>query len=75
MKESSNQAGDCYGNGQMIKTQSYMTQMKKECEIKHDQQNINCKKKLKIGKKESFQQELQMKRSKSWDVNNRTTTK
>ena len=56
---------------QMVKTQSFSARLKKECEINHQKQVNGCKKKFKIGQKE----ELKMKRSKSWDVNNRASTK
>jgi hypothetical protein len=49
--------------------------LKNECEIKHKKQASGCKKKLKIDQKGSYKQELQMKRSKSWDVNKGASTK
>jgi hypothetical protein len=73
--EEGEEEGGQYLENQMIKTQSFTAQLKNECEIKHKKQASGCKKKLKIDQKGSYKQELQMKRSKSWDVNKGASTK
>ncbi len=64
--DNSNYQNGDYEENRIVKSQSYMTQLQNGCDIK---------KKVKYGKKEMFKQELKMKRSKSWDINNQASSK
>ena len=63
INESSNYRNE---ESRMVTSRSFTSQLQNEC---------SQKKKLKIDKKETFKQEVKMKKSKSWDISNRAVTK